>query len=512
MLKNITQNPFFILDIANNHFGDQAHAKLIIDKIAEAVADEEVQVAIKFQYRDLDTFIHPNFKNRRDIKYVDRFQSTELKPYQLLELADYVRTKGLGLITTPFDESSVLLAIEAKVDAIKIASASCDDSRLLSAISKAGKPIIASTGGASISEIDKLVSTLESTSQDFAIMHCVAIYPSPNETLNLRQINYFRDRYPNVPIGWSTHEDPDNLDAIKLAAACGAQIFERHVGIETSKYPQNPYSSSPKQIAKWIKSYKLATQMLGSYERMPSHEIEKTTLRSLKRAVFASNSLPAGHKIGESDLYYAIPSSESQLLAGDTVLGRTLQTNLQALSPISVSDLSESNQSAESQVDSILYQIRGLLSESRTAINYDADFELSHHYGLHRFREFGVTLITCINREYAKKILVQLPRQKHPYHYHKIKEETFQLLWGDIEITVNGKKIILRPGDTCLVKPGEWHKFQTLNGAVIEEISTTYKVSDSCYEDEKIASLDPVARKTKVQNWQPVFGFIKKLV
>jgi len=512
VLKNSSQTPLFVLDLANNHFGDKAHAKLIIDKIAEVAGDEEVQVAIKFQYRDLETFIHPDFKNRRDIKYVDRFQSTELKPSQLLELANYVRTKGLGLITTPFDESSVELAIEANVDAIKIASASCDDAPLLSAISKAGKPIIASTGGASISEIDKLVSKLESTNQDFAIMHCVAIYPSPNEALNLRQINNFRERYPNVPIGWSTHEDPENFDAIKLAAACGAQIFERHVGIETSKYSQNPYSSSPNQISRWIKSYKSATQMLGSYERKPSYEIETATLRSLKRAVFAKVRLNAGHKIEKSDLFFAIPSSENQLLAGDTIVDRILQTNLEALSPISASDLSESNYSMDSEVASILYQIRGLLSESRTAINQDADFELSHHYGLQRFREFGVALITCINREYAKKILVQLPRQKHPYHYHKVKEETFQLLWGDAEITVNGTKTLLRPGDTCLVKPGEWHKFQTLNGAVIEEVSTTYKVSDSCYEDQKIATLDPAARKTKVQNWQPVFGFIKKLI
>lgn len=512
MNKNLLQNPLFVLDLANNHFGDLAHAKLIIDKISEIAAEEQAQVAIKFQYRDLATFIHPDFRSRRDIKYVDRFLSTELKPSQLLELAEFVRTKGLGLITTPFDEISVLLAIEANVDAIKVASASCDDAPLLSAISKAGKPIIASTGGANIFEIDKLVSTLESTNQDFAIMHCVAIYPSPNEELNLRQISYFKDRYPNVPIGWSTHEDPDNLDAIKIAASCGAQIFERHVGIETSKFPQNPYSSSPKQISKWIKSYKSATQMLGSYERLPSREIETATLRSLKRAVFARNSLPAGHKITNSDLYYAIPSSENQLLAGDNALNRILQKNQQAMSPILASDLSEPNYSSDREIRSILYQIRGLLSESRTAINYDADFELSHHYGLHKFREFGVTLITCINREYAKKILVQLPRQKHPYHYHKIKEETFQLLWGDIEITVNGKKTSLHPGDTCLVKPGEWHKFQTLNGAVIEEVSTTYKVSDSCYEDQKISALGPATRKTKVQNWQPVFGFVKKLV
>jgi D-lyxose ketol-isomerase len=63
-------------------------------------------------------------------------------------------------------------------------------------------------------------------------------------------------------------------------------------------------------------------------------------------------------------------------------------------------------------------------------LNAEAEIELSHHYGIERFREFGAILITCYNNEYAKKILIQLPRQKHPYHFHKEKKETFQLLWG----------------------------------------------------------------------------------
>jgi sialic acid synthase SpsE/mannose-6-phosphate isomerase-like protein (cupin superfamily) len=512
MLKNLKSEPLFVLDIANNHFGDMEHARLIIESFSEIAHEESVNVAIKFQYRNLESFIHPLYKDRRDIKYVDRFLSTALSDDQFLELASMVKGNEISLATTPFDEKSVSLALRADVDVLKIASASCDDHYLLKVVSRAGKPIIASTGGANTEEIDQLVSTLELSRQDFAIMHCVAIYPTSDQDLNLRQISFLNDRYPHVPIGWSTHEHPDNFDAVKIAAACGARIFERHIGLDGAKYPQNAYSSNPEQIRSWIRSYKQAEDLLGSYEKKPATSEELGTLRSLKRAVFLKQDLAKGHELTESDLLLAIPSQENQVLVNHLTIGRKLSAKKSALAPLLNSDLTAEGDSKPFPLSSVLFQIRGLLSESRTAINFDAQFELSHHYGINRFREFGTTLITCINRDYAKKILVQLPRQKHPYHFHKVKEETFQLLWGDLELTLDGKKVVLEPGDTCLVKPGVWHKFQSLNGAVMEEISTTYLVSDSCYEDPKIAEMDPVVRKTKIPNWQTSFGFVKRLI
>ena len=119
--------------------------------------------------------------------------------------------------------------------------------------------------------------------------------------------------------------------------------------------------------------------------------------------------------------------------------------------------------------------------------------------------EYGAVIITCINRQYAKKLVIQLPRQKHPYHFHKQKEETFQLLDGDLEIVKDGARTSMRIGDTFLVAPGEWHKFHTLDGCVFEEISTTHHNNDSFYEDPEIARLDRSHRKTKVDNWLAYF-------
>ena len=134
----------------------------------------------------------------------------------------------------------------------------------------------------------------------------------------------------------------------------------------------------------------------------------------------------------------------------------------------------------------------------------DSSIELSHHYGLERFREFGAVIMDCINRKYCKKLIIQLPRQKHPYHFHKTKEETFQLLYGDMEVELEGKRIKLQAGDTVLVKPGQWHKFHTLGGAIFEEVSTTHFNNDSFYEDERIAKLPRKARKTVISNWNVI--------
>ena len=129
-------------------------------------------------------------------------------------------------------------------------------------------------------------------------------------------------------------------------------------------------------------------------------------------------------------------------------------------------------------------------------VSPDCTVELSHHYGLDRFREFGCVLFDCVNRTYCKKIIVLLPRQKHPYHFHKRKEETFQLLHGDLEVELDGQTHQLAVGDTLLVKPSAWHKFHTPPPAPSSRRCQrpTYN-DDSFYEDERIAKFPREKRK-----------------
>ena len=77
-------------------------------------------------------------------------------------------------------------------------------------------------------------------------MHCVSVYPTRNEDLNLKFIKNLKKRYDNIPIGWSTHEDPNEMLPGALALTLGATIFEKHIGIRSKKYPINKYSIRPK--------------------------------------------------------------------------------------------------------------------------------------------------------------------------------------------------------------------------------------------------------------------------
>ncbi len=366
------------------------------------------------------------------------------------------------------------------------------------------KPVVISTAGLRTDQIDALVSFFEMKRAEFGLMHCVALYPTPDDKLQLNRITEMRERYRGVPIGWSTHEDQDNVSAVQIAYALGARMFERHVGLNTEKHKLNTYSSTPQQLSKWIAAFDAGRSMLGSEERPPVSIEERQTLGELKRGVYVRRDVKKGETLSREDVFFAMPLQDGQLTSGHWRAGLVVDADLAANAPLS-EVIGGNGPSDEQLVYQIMLQVRGMLAKANVHINADAAIEISHHYGLRHFREYGAVIITCINRTYAKKLVIQLPRQKHPYHFHKQKEETFQLLDGDLEITKAGSKTNLSPGDTFLVEPNQWHKFATLNGCIFEEVSTTHFNNDSFYEDPNIAAKSREERKTQVDKWLEYF-------
>ncbi len=236
-----------IFDLANNHMGDVEYGKRIVREFARAVQPfrKYFDFAVKMQYRHLDTFIHPDFKERMDIKFVKRFSETRLSADELKAIKDTIVEEGFIPICTPFDEPSVDLVLEHGFEFIKVASCSFTDWPLLEYIVKVSdKPMILSTAGESLNNIDRVVSFLMHRKRKFALMHCIAEYPTEDTHLYLNQIDLLKHRYPGIPIGFSTHEDPKNTTAIVIALAKGARLLERHIGLR-DKYPLNAYSSTP---------------------------------------------------------------------------------------------------------------------------------------------------------------------------------------------------------------------------------------------------------------------------
>ena len=496
------KKPLMVFDMANNHNGDVNHGIKIIQKIYEVCEEfmEDFIFGFKFQYRDLDTFIHPDYKERMDIKYVKRFSETRLSDEDFKLMKDEVERLGFVSICTPFDENSVDLIERYNFDIIKVASCAFTDWPLLEKIAETDKPIIASTAGATLKEIDSVVSFLEHRNKKAVIMHCVGEYPTKVENLQLNQIGFLRKRYPEMIIGFSTHEEPDNLDSIKIAIAKEGRVFERHVAVESDKYPINGYSSTPSQIKKWLQSAREAYKIGGvENDRHPSTEKEKKDLRGLKRGVFVKEGLKEGDKLTKENTFYAIPCSEEQLIANDIskYVEYILKRDIGAKEVVNSEDLEIKNSRA--RVLEIIGKLKEIVIESHVALPPKVDLELSHHYGIEKFEEYGATILNCINREYCKKLIILLPKQKHPSHYHKKKEETFQVLYGEMNLTIGGKEKLLHVGDMQTVERGVPHNFSSEEGCVFEEISTRHYKDDSFYEDEEITKKKD--RKTEMTFW-----------
>jgi len=490
--------PAFVCDLANNHFGDMEHAKKVIASIAKVQLDTGAKLIIKFQFRDLDTYIHKDFRDRRDLKYIDRFLSTRLNEEHFFELTQYAKELSLLTMATPFDENGADWITRLDIDIAKIASASANDYPLLEYVKTLNKPVVASTGGLRMDEVDRLVFTFKDLSKEFVLMHCVSIYPCPSDKLNMNQITNFKNRFNGLRVGFSTHENQDDYLPVALATSLGASLFERHVGISTDKYQLNSYSSSPKQLEMWVNAQQMALSVLGNLDRSPSTLEETETLKTLKRGVYAKIEIKAGAPINKEDVYFAFPvSDENQVISGGVEFPVASKSHFKQDSAILWNGIEDSSET-ETDIPSLILQAKSMFSQSGIKFNENAEIELSHHFGIQRFREFGALIVTCYNNEYAKKLILQYPRQKHPYHHHKLKKESFQLLWGDMELVVDGISIQLELGQIYTVERGSWHKFSSLHGAIVEEISTSAISSDSYYEDPKISKLAREKRKTQI--------------
>jgi N-acetylneuraminate synthase len=485
----------FIMEMANNHQGDVAHGEAIIREMASVRQKYNVNAGVKFQYRQLDTFIHPDYRNNKEAKHISRFLSTELSEADYRRMVETTRNEGLVTICTPFDEASVDLIVEHGIEIIKVASCSADDWPLLNKIVKADKPVIASTGGLTLSQIDNLVSFLSHrATQPFAILHCVGIYPSPNGVLHLNFLEKLIRRYPGVTIGYSGHEAPDNTDVVKIAVAKGARILERHVGLPTDTVTLNAYSMNPAQVEKWVAAALEAQEICGENEKVMT-QAEQDSLLSLKRGVFARHDLKIGQIITPNDVFFAMPCAEGQLTSGE--FGRYRARFVAAKDYKAREGVFESSQpDLYIQIRQIIHQAKGMLTEAGIMLGKDYEVELSHHYGLEHFPQTGCLIVNVLNREYCKKLILVLPGQENPRHKHQRKEETFQLLYGDLTVDLEGRKVVMQPGDTQLVERGTWHSFRSTQGAIFEEISTTHYRNDSIYQDDRIAALDPMQRKT----------------
>lgn len=331
----------FVLELANNHWGRLDRGLRIIEEFAQVVKANSVHAAIKLQFRDVPSFIHAGHKSRQDSRYIKKVGATELSWDEQKIMVDAVRKAGMVTMVTPFDEVSVDKAVEFGVEILKIASSDIRDRILLEKIAAAGKPVIASSGGSNLEDVDNLVAFFKTRNIPFALNHCVSIYPSRDDELEINQIDFLRSRYPDTLIGFSTHEMTDWASSVMIAYAKGARTFERHIDIDADGIAVSPYCTLPHQADQWFKAFHKAVEMCGApgdAKRVPP-EKEVKYLNELVRGVYVAKDLPAGHVLTAEDVFLAVPLLHGQISVREFTAGEVLRVALKADEPIYLSDI-----------------------------------------------------------------------------------------------------------------------------------------------------------------------------
>lgn len=360
--RDVFEN-LFVLEMTNNHQGKLERALEIVREHSRVVRFNNVRAAIKLQFRDIDSFVHKDFRDRTDIRYVRRVLETRIEKAGYAKLVEAIRKSGCIPMATPFDEKSVDLCVEFNLPIIKIASADSNDWMLLERIAKTRKPCIISFGATPLKDMDDVVTFFENRNIPLAINHCVAAYPHEDSECELEQIDFLRDRYPGHVIGWSCHEYKDWDTSVKIAYAKGARTFERHIDINSDGFEVAKYSSLPGQLDTWFKAFHKAVEFCGTARNGRKLPLAKETayLDTYIRGVYAKHDLQPGQILREEDIYMAIPLQKGQISCRELMLGQyghKIVKAVKADAPISIDDV-DTPYSGDDSLRQLIYQ-RGL--------------------------------------------------------------------------------------------------------------------------------------------------------
>lgn len=353
----------FVLEMANNHWGKLERGLKMISEFSKVVRFNNVRAAIKLQLRDVERFIHKDYRGRTDIRYIKKTLDTQMPREHFLTLTEAIRKSGCIPMATPFDERSVDFCVELGLPLLKLASSDVNDWPLIEKIAKTRRPVICSTGGTSPKDLDDLVTFFDNRNIPLAINHCVSLYPCEDADLELNQIDFLKNRYPHHTIGYSTHEYHSWDASLFMAYAKGARTFERHIDIDDGTTKVSPYCSLPEQVDTWFKTFAGAREMCGSSgesRRIPK-EAEIKYLDDLVRGVYAKRDLPAGYTLDyeriDDDVYLAVPLQKGQISCRELMSGEVVNQAVKADAPIMI-DMIDSPYSSE-RLKAVIYQ-RGL--------------------------------------------------------------------------------------------------------------------------------------------------------
>jgi len=321
---------YVIAEAGSNHNGNLEQALRLIDAGAEAGAN-----AVKFQnFRAAKLYARhageaAYLKDARGIYEI--VEALEIPEAWVPQLAAYCREKGVAFISSPFDEASADL-IAPHVPVVKVASYEMTHSPLLRHIARLGKPMIVSTGTATLDEVLRAVEGIVAAgNEQIILLQCTASYPTPREAVNARAITTLR-RATGRPVGLSDHSR-DPIIAPVVATALGACVIEKHFTLSTRlPGPDHKFALEPGQLAQMVKAIRAAEQVLG-HGRKEVLEVEQELRKFARRSIFAVRAISAGETLSSDNIAVLRRGKAGEGLEPDaygSLLGRRAVRNMSA--------------------------------------------------------------------------------------------------------------------------------------------------------------------------------------
>ncbi|MCG8409658.1 MAG: N-acetylneuraminate synthase family protein [Bacteroidales bacterium] len=336
--------PYIIAEIGANHNGDIELAKKIIDKAKGCGAD-----AVKFQSWTPKSLIAREEYDRNQ-SYDDgdggkkHFGSLKemvekyyLREDQHFELKDYCNEIGIDFCSSPFSKKEVDLLVKLAVPFLKIASMDINNIELLKYAARTKKPIILSTGMASLAEIDNAVKTIEKEGNtQIIILHCISIYPPKYEDIHLNNIKMLQQAF-NYPIGFSDHTIGTYIPLASVSL--GACVIEKHFTLDKDLPGwDHQISADPHELKEIVEGSKNIQKALGSFTRIVSKDEEQKKLK-FRRSIVTARRLEVGDIISYNDLDFKRPGTGVSPDFCEHLIGRKVKSKLDADVLIKLEDL-----------------------------------------------------------------------------------------------------------------------------------------------------------------------------
>lgn len=341
VVVNDDSDSYVIAEIGHNHQGSLDKAKELFHAAKECGVN-----AVKLQKRDnrgLYTRALYNSTYDNENSFGDTYgahrEAIEFGKDEYVELQRFCQEIGVMFFATAWDFKSADFLAELGIPAYKIASGDVQNTPLLTYIARLGKPMIVSTGGATLDDVKRLYDTVMPINRHLCILQCTANYPAEPSDMNLRVISTFRQEFPDVVIGLSDHQ---NGIAMSTAAyVLGARVFEKHFTLNRSwKGTDHSFSLEPAGMRKLVRDLQRTREAMGDgiKRRLPG---EEKPIRKMSKKLVAARDLPAGHVLTRADIALKSPGDGLPPYELDRISGMRLALAIKEDDNLRLEDLSK---------------------------------------------------------------------------------------------------------------------------------------------------------------------------